>query len=80
MMQRGNACGAAATSSEDLDSAAIDAHPCRDLAIPFNDIETRPNRCVISCSFPNRIEVQQGGNTDRKRFPAAEGPGGQGSF
>ena len=75
MMRRGNACGATATSREDLDWGVLDAQTCRDLAIPFNDIETRPNCCVISCFFPNRIEVQQGGNTVRKRFPAGEGGG-----
>jgi hypothetical protein len=42
MMHRRYACGSAATSPEDLDPGASDAQPCRDLAIPFNDIETRP--------------------------------------
>jgi hypothetical protein len=35
------ACGAAATLAEDLIAGLSDAHPCRDLAIPFNDIDAR---------------------------------------
>ena len=51
VLQCGYSCGAAATSREHLDYSPPRTQPCRDLAIPFTEIEAVPSCCDISCFF-----------------------------